>query len=607
MSSEGTAAVAVVAVAAGGIALVGVAAVVGTGMLIAKGVMWCGKKMEENVEKARNEWMSLSQAAYAENRANVRDMPAFIADQAERIAAASAHLTLNAAPVPTAVVSSDTQNRLDSMLARVRTALESSQDTVQVKTETERELLSYQLKSEIESARGLLAPEQIGQAESALSGSEKEMRYALHMLQEAWLATSNAHMVSMYHERQARQRLRAISTQLFAVDTMLRNAGKTRSTTYDRQKQEIGAKVEEAKNLVDTDPERAYVLAGEAQGVLRALARSVSADTLNEWDQVRRKVIAIQATLDALTKMLKDAGDIKFIDERRKKELSTRIARAQQEAEKCIQSASVVSQQQLFELDRDVLHLKTEVFRLVKTKQQAHIAGVVATTLGELGFQSNDSNQPAVQENGDTMRIVAVRSGNTPEFRRDDKVVSFDVSRDGNLAYDFSGYVGDSCVSEAKEVFAALRAKGIFVLDNEAMGALNRLPAERLTPETLSRARFAPQPAQNKTQSELAERLKEVLERMKFSNIQVSVNGGCFDVEAFNGTTGYHVVLPSDGSVEVFKNHVDVSNQKDEVIVKELTQVIEEAPPEIKPERKPKPAERWQEYTDTSQKQMLDY
>src|SRR5258708_6210822 len=199
------------------------------------------------------------------------------------------------------------------------------------------------------------------------------------------------------------------------------------------------------------------------------------------------------------------------------------------------------------------------------------------------------------------MRIVAVRSGNTPGFRRDDKVVSFDISHDGNLAYDFSGYIGDTCVSEAKEVFAALRAKGVFILDDEAMEALNRLPAERLTPETLGRAPYNPQPAQNKTQTELAERLKEVLARMKFANIQESVNGGCIDVEAFNGNIGYHVVLPPDGSVEVFKNHVNVSNQKDEVIVKELAQVIEESPTPIKPEQKLQPAERWQEYTDRSE------
>lgn len=606
MSTEGTGAVAVgAAVVLGGAAVLAAGAIIGTGMLVAQGVMWCGKKMEENVERARNKWIAQQQAAYAESRANVQDMPLFIAGQAESIAAASANLTLNLPSAPSTAPAA--QKQLEASLARLRTALDNVKQITQIKTETDRELLQYRLQSEIEALRGLLPQTEIAQAEMALQGTEVAMRQALTGLQDAWNRVSNTQAIKVHQERRARQILRSVSAQLLALDTLLRSTGKEQ-ISYNKQRQEIETQVEEAQKVVDRDPERALPMAEEAQRAVRTLTHAISMDTTRAWDQTRQRVISIQGTLTTLAQMLQEATAIELLDKQRIQDLSRRIDKTQKESQNLIQSMVPASSDQLRQLDENAARLKAEVFRVVKSRQQRKIAEAVATTLGELGFQSNSGSQPVVQDNGDTVHIVATRSGNTPGFRRDDKVVSFDISREGNLTYDFSGYAGDACVSEAKEIFAAFRAKGIFILDSDAMEKLSRIPAENVSVETLNRVRYNPQIEQNKRQAALAEKLKEVFERMKFANIQESVIGGCIDIEAFNGGIGYHVILPPDGSAEVFKNHVDISANKDDQIVSELSQVeaAKEAPQKARAESKPKAKETWDQYQQ-SQQQMLDY
>src|SRR5712692_9853169 len=188
MSTEGAGAVVIGAAVAAPIALAAFAAV-GAGILVAQGVMWCGKKMEENYNNACKEWTALHEAAQAKSRANVEDVPMLLAGQAERIAAYSANLSLS----PVAVESSDTaaQRVLVDSMAKVRRALESTQDALQVKADTERELLVYRLKSEIEASRGILPSEKIALAEAALQGSPTEMQDALNMLQFAWKTITN--------------------------------------------------------------------------------------------------------------------------------------------------------------------------------------------------------------------------------------------------------------------------------------------------------------------------------------------------------------------------------------------------------------------------------
>lgn len=334
--------------------------------------------------------------------------------------------------------------------------------------------------------------------------------------------------------------------------------------------------IRDVEAQLSTGLAQALATAQAAQKALHELTESVSADAFRAWEKTRTQIISQQGALDTLEKMLTEAVALKLVDAQKAETIKRRITTAQREAEDLLQMASTspTVQRKLILLTDRVEQLKKEVFRVTQGGQQQYIAEAVATTLEELGFQSQTGGQLATEQTTDGLRIVATRSGDTPNFARDDKLVSFTISQDGAVSYDFSGYVGDSCVSEAEKVFAALCAKGIFILDSDTLDSLQRIPAENITLDTL-RQTSLPHIVQNKPQAELAVRLRQVLERMKFSNIRESVVGGTIDLEAFNGPLGYRVVLPPDGSAQVFKNRADVSNDASDPIATEAQREVE--------------------------------
>jgi hypothetical protein len=601
MSTEGTATVAAgAAVVAGGAAVVVGEALVGAGILIAQGIMWCGRKMEENVQKAQKEWEAQKQAAFAASRANIEDIPHFIAGQAERIAAVSSSLTLDISSAPFSVPTSnpEMQAQFAATMAQVRTALADARSAAHMQREAEQETLASHLRAEIAASRGLLPPELISRSEAALQATPQEMRAALHDLEANWRAISDGQAQALRQERQARLLLRSVLSQLLTVETMLHNAGTATAAMYKAQTQEIANRIAAAQNLVESDVPAALQSTSDIQQAVRGLLQTLASATQREWEQTRRQGISWLGTLDALSRMLQDARSLKLVEEARISALQGRIGRLQQTVDQVVHQSSPSLAEQTALLEQQIVHLKTEVFRIVKTKQQRQIADIVATTLGELGFQAGSGGKPVALDNGKSASITATRGGQTPGFQRDDKVVSFTISQEGAITYDFSGYVGDSCLSEAKEIFGALQAKGIFLLDDDALQVLNRLPAERLTPATLSQARLRPQLVQNKAQAHLAEQLKEIFGHMNFTTVRESVVGGHIDIEAFNGEIGYHVILPPTGPAEVFKNHVDVSKHPEDEIVGQLTQATAAAPRGRETRRKRQTGAQWDAQQD---------
>ncbi len=335
MSTEGAGAVVIGAAIAAPVALAAFAAV-GAGILVAQGVMWCGKKMEENYNNACKEWTTLYEAAQAKSRANVEDVPTLLAGQAERMAAYSANLSLS--PVSTESSNAAAQKVLVDSMAKVRRALENPQDALQVKAATERELLVYRLKSEIEASRDILPAEKIALAETALQGSPTEIQNALNMLQLAWKTIANVQAVSTHQHRKVRQMLSEVAAQLAAIDTMLRNAGRVQA--YTMQKQDIENQLREAEDVLETHPADALALAEDAQKAVRALVRTVSSETLNAWDQMRRRVLTLQGTLETLAKMAREAVTLKLIDAQQAGDITRRISVAQSEARTLVQGAA---------------------------------------------------------------------------------------------------------------------------------------------------------------------------------------------------------------------------------------------------------------------------
>jgi hypothetical protein len=168
------------------------------------------------------------------------------------------------------------------------------------------------------------------------------------------------------------------------------------------------------------------------------------------------------------------------------------------------------------------------------------------------------------------LRIEAMISYSTKE-QRDEKVVAFDVSPDGKINYDFSGYVGDTCISEAKRIFDALREKGIFIVDDRAVDELLQTSTENITANLLQQERLHPHIVKNKSQAELADSLRRVLEKMEYPQVHQNSIGGAIELEAFKGPIGYRVILPPDGSAQVLKNasQKDVSNDLQDPVTRE--------------------------------------
>jgi hypothetical protein len=570
-------------------------ALVGAGILIAQGIMWCGQKMEENVQRAEQEWRAQQQAAYAASRANIEDIPGFIAGQAERIAAVGSSLALD---LPSAALSApgsnpEMQAHIHSALAQVRTALADAHSVAHLQRETERETLASRLRAEIAASHGLLPAGLLSQSEAALQATPQEMSAALHNLQAAWRAISDGQMLALRQQRQARLLLRRVAWQLLTAETMLQNAGTATSALYNTHTQEIAKRIAAAQRLVESDVPAALERASDIGQAVRGLLQMIAAETQREWEQARRQASSWLGTLDTLMSMLQDASTLKLLAQAQISELQGRIRRLRGSVDQALKQGSPALAEQTVLLEQQIARLKAEVFRLVKTKQQQQIAETVATTLGELGFEASSGGAPIVQNNGKDVSIIATRAGQTPGFQRDDKVVSFTLSQEGAISYDFSGYVGESCLSAARDIFSALQAKGIFLLDDDALQVLNRLPAARQTPQTLSQARLQPRLAQNKAQAHLAAQLKEIFGQMNFTTVRESVVGGHIDIEAFNGEIGYHVILPPTGPAEVFKDHVDVSHHREDEIVGKLTRATAAAPDGRETRPQPQRGAQW--------------
>jgi len=562
------------ALAVGGIAIAAVGLTVGAGVLIGRGIVWCGKKLEENYQHSCQEWTSLAERTRAENMANVQEMGNYLADQLDCIST-SAYLNVNhAAPQSS---EAEESKRIAEAIARTRKAITGAPVAQQRET-TEQELLALQLQAEIQAGRGILPSEHIAAAEAALHGSSTAKKQALATLQADWQNVTEERVLRNRHISQAQQILQKVALQLSTVEPMLLDLKGGRALFYTEQQQAIESMIREARRYMDIHPATALKHANEAQQAARDLVNAVSDEMMTSWNSSRKEINVLRGTLDTLAKMVKEATAIQLIDSKQSQSLTERITKAQKDAQALAQGDVATGARHITRLKERVALLKDDVFALVKTSQQHSVAQIVATTLAELGFRSSNGEQPVLKQNGDTVRIEAVAAKEASKTERDEKMISFDVSPDGAIAYDFSGYAGDSCVHDAKRVFDALRAKGLFILDDQGSKALQQLPTTSVSAETLREERFEPSIAKNKTQAELAEALKRILEKMNYTQVQQSVIGGSIELEAFNGKVGYRVVLPPDGSIRVLKDaqRIDVSNDTHDPLVSEAKHIIQQ-------------------------------
>jgi hypothetical protein len=547
---------------------------VGVGVLIGQGMMLCGDLMVEyinnKIKEQEKQYTDMYEAARMSTLSQVDQLRGRLSTQREYAGIATTHSS--------AELSLAEQETLRWSVAQARAALTDVNNQRRSIRVLEREALATQLKFDLEFHRTILPPKIIQQAERALNDSAEALRDAIAAVEKAHQANIAAQSQEIAERRQVQYMLQIVTNQLNSIDTMLQESGSPYQPEFLERRHTIEALVITANTHSETDIPEAMRLATEAQRVTRNLSNMVSTYLFDAWNSIHSQVNTLLGTLTTLQKMIEETRFIEMGDTQQLKDLTQRISTAYNDAQSTGQSSSLDVQHRLTVLAERVGLLKQDVFIAVEMYQQRSIAETIATTLAEIGFQAVTEDQAVLQDNGDVIHIAMTHKGTTSDGERDDRLVTFDVSRGGDVNYDFSGYTGDACVSEAERIFTAFRGRGVYLLNPESVEYLQKRYPDGVTSRMLNQSRFQLQPAKNKVQAELAERIATVLKQMQYHNIQQSASGGCIELEAFNGSIGYHVVLTPEGTMQVFKDtdHTNVSTDLHDPVVAEAQQVIEQ-------------------------------
>lgn len=545
-------------------------AALGAGVLVAEGIMWCGAQLEKDYNQNCQKWANLYANARAASQAQGETMGRYMTAQLE-------YMTLLEATPTVETISREEQDVLHKAIELARATIADASRMGWSPADLERQSRLLSLRREIEMGRTLLPIAVIQQAEEAPTRTLEEITSTINMLREARLQIEQRYTQQEYQRLQVEQLLRLTTAHQAVIRDQLRELGTVYHTELEQRQNNMQAVMAAARACLDSDSAEALRLATEAQRIARGLVERLSTEVLDEWNGVQSQVHMLEGTLTVLQKMVKEAGLVKMSEQQVLNDIRKRITIATDEIEAVSQGTVVDAQRRLKLLTGRVEFLKQDVFTVIETYQQQSIAETIAATLTTLGFHSIGGREVIAQENGDTLRVGAVRSTIVSGAERDDRMVSFDVSRDGGIHYDFSGYVGDTCLAEAGRIFQALRARGVFILEPEMASQLQEASTrgEAITAQTLEQSNWQVHPVQNKLQAELAERIQAVLERMQYGHVLQRAIGGSIELEAFNGSIGYHVILEPEGSMRVFRGaeHLDISDDGGDPVVAEAQQV----------------------------------
>ena len=146
----------------GTVLLMPAAALVGTGVLIAQGLMWCGKKMKERYETASQSYNTLAQAAFEEQQAQQEDRKFIVTAMIEQFTSGT-NLRLYA-PAEQNIAD---EIVIKSMLERAQNALSSSEMASRLKAEHEQARFRRTLEAEIVASQGIAPTETLAAAKAA--------------------------------------------------------------------------------------------------------------------------------------------------------------------------------------------------------------------------------------------------------------------------------------------------------------------------------------------------------------------------------------------------------------------------------------------------------
>ncbi|GLV54406.1 hypothetical protein KDH_12530 [Dictyobacter sp. S3.2.2.5] len=560
MSSTGTATVVLAPMALVGatVAMAGLA-VVGAGVLCARGVMWCGRKLDENYQHNCHEWSTLVARAQAENLSRATTMATAYRVSTNDSLAAMAFLSPAKDVQTRRVQSLSTQSFLQE-LAQMQTVLElEKQAHAQKKhhddSDDQRFLLAGRLQIELDAGKDILDSALLNDAEQALHGSSDTMQQVLERMLEAWETLSAQQAVELSQSRQVRYVIDVAYKQLQLVELQLKQLGKRKYQKQDQQMHLLRDELLRVEDEVKAYPQKALNRVEHVQDKIFNLKEDVNQLAFQSWAQSLTHLHQAMGHLNALEIMVQEAATTSIVPTSTIVHLADEIQKEYRLARQLLEGGDTPEiSSRAHKLQNRVQQLKEKVFTAVKESQQRAIAYAVQQTLTEQGFVSVQGD-PAMIKNVGRSITVSIDVDKSPDGQeKDERLIEFEVSREGEVTYTFRGYADAECLKDAQRILAALREKGIYLLNGQGESLVEH--SEHVSLVTLRQEQYQEEPVQNLVQVEIAQRVKQVLVRMGFEHIHVCSNGGVLEVEAFNGQIGYRVSLGLDGEVEV---HTDSS------------------------------------------------
>ena len=568
MSTEGGGAI----IAAPVLLVAGAAVLVAGGvMLAAQGVAWCGEKLQENYKAAVDSWAQAPEAARLAAEQSAQSQAAFVSMAMQRLGAQQ----MRAGPVGGNGRQSDAdlQAAMQGIRAQAaRDAQAAANDPQLARAFEEAARLALpriQLEARIEAAKQAGLPAAvIAQATSALQGDAAAIVRVNTALDAAWAQITVTDTLLIGKRQEATGLLIQAQTQIDAVRA-LAQTGQGQSPTLTAQLQRLDAlarEVDIARRRLAADPNLALENAREllpevmnqAQAIIRTNATSQSAALM------RRS--RTQAKLKALATLADEAAQTHTLV----------AAVAEDYAQKATRLSQLVASSDgatLAALDAQADDLKNTLFAAINTRQQHAVADVIAATLAEEGFGADTgaSQAPTVVEVDEGVyRVTGLRNDAPVGQGHDDKLVTFTLLANGQIGYDFSGYVGAACQKDAQKIFEALRRKGIVLVNP---GWLNEKNLSTLSAQDLS---AAPLPAfdVNKRQAQVVEGVRQALTDMQYDIHETSV-GGVVQLDGRKGDLGYyHVALDAFDDVTVTLDDQDITANTGDKVVAAATRSV---------------------------------
>ncbi len=538
------------------------------GVLAADGLMWVGANALAGLkawsDKGNQERAKDVKSMEKHQRSIQESLSPFLRSQLEAMAIAQMYREV----IPSRRSYENEQAALRQAMASAQAALAEVNPSLKLSpAELARRKAQQELKSELIAGRSTLPPALLQQGVEALDTSAEIIVPLVERLRKVRQGEEGKMSWQQQQRREFDDTHHLTSGQLDGINQWLEELGSEQRVRFLEQRDAIRQLLSEASIQARSDLAAALHRVAEAGQSVGTLADAVSSELLETRLTVNSQINEQLGVLDALASMLAGVNRLDAPDRPILLRLAERVRELSEEIQQLTGEGLVRARQRLATSIQRISSLREEIFDVVEKFQQRFVAGTIAETVFELGFNLATGEQGPLQENGETLRVVAtpvsqpMRRRKSQEdipvqTKRDDRIISFEISRDGDIAYDFIGYTGNACVEDAERIFAALRAKGLYILEPAAAQRMQEAQAQgrRISPQMLNRPEVQAQPTKNKMQAELVERLRAVLASMQYENVAQQVVGGCVEIDAFNGDMGYHAIVMPEGGLKLSKD-----------------------------------------------------